>query len=336
MRSLFVWLSLFFFLGCDTAGTPERRETRDPIGTHLELQIEPLVDLYFFVRAQAADVDATPQPGYEEAVDAARAIQDQMGSFGGWGPLDSHVFIVADPGEMVQRFSELAEPYERRGRTLSIRDDAVRLATALGERLPSFTAELWPAREAELNARISYLESAFIPKHREALAFMMDSLGIADPGLTIPMFLVTQTNPPGAMTYYLRGGKPVSVLDVTVGGTDDLLLETLLHEATHTLDRASKDSTSAFDTLRKLLVERGVAAGTDAYHDIPHTLMFVQAGETMRRLYNPEHVAYGDATDLYERSGNAAVVEREVWPRYLDGDLGREEALGQIVESLYP
>ncbi len=120
MRSLFVGLGLVFLLGCGTTGTPEPRETQDRIGTHLELQIEPLVDLYYFVRAQAADSDATPQPGYEEAVDAARAIQDQMGSFGGWGPLDSHVFIAADPGEMVQGFSELAEPYERHGRTLPV------------------------------------------------------------------------------------------------------------------------------------------------------------------------------------------------------------------------
>ena len=74
MRSLFVGLSLLFFIGCGTTGTPEPREAWNPTSTHLELQIDPLVDLYYFVRAQAADSDATPQPGYEEAVDAARAI----------------------------------------------------------------------------------------------------------------------------------------------------------------------------------------------------------------------------------------------------------------------
>jgi hypothetical protein len=38
-------------------------------GTRLELQISPLVDLYFAVRAQAAERDSAPLPAYEVAVD---------------------------------------------------------------------------------------------------------------------------------------------------------------------------------------------------------------------------------------------------------------------------
>ena len=37
--------------------------------------------------------------------------------------------------------------------------------------------------------------------------------------------------------------------------------------------------------------------------------MFVQAEETMRRFFNPDHLAHGDATDLYERTGVTAVVK---------------------------
>jgi hypothetical protein len=165
---------------------------------------------------------------------------------------------------------------------------------------------------------------------------MMQSLAIHDPGITVPVFLVNATNPPGGMTYYLRGGAPVSVIDVTVGGADELLLETILHESSHTLDLASRDSESAFATLRALLEGTGLTRKDDAYHSVPHTLMFVQAEETMRRLFNPDHLAYGDATDLYERMGVTAVVERESWPRYLDGELTRDEALRAIVETLQP
>lgn len=64
--------------------------------------------------------------------------------------------------------------------------------------------------------------------------------------------------------------------------------------------------------------------------------MFVQAEETVRRLFNPDHVAYGDATDLYQRTGATAVVEREIWPRHLDGELSLDEALRRIVESVVP
>ncbi len=305
-------------------------------GTSLELQLSPLVDLYYYVRAQAADADVEPTPGYEAAVEAARAIQQSMGSFGGWGPLDSQVFLAADPEVLVEGFSELPEPYERRGREISIRDDAVRLATAIQAVMPEFTRDLWPDRKAELDRRIAYLETHFMPGHRKALFFMMQSLGIPDLGLTVPVFLVNATNPPGAMTYHLRGGAPACVIDVNVGGAGDLLLETILHESSHTLDMASRDTGSAFATLRSLLEESGLSRRDDAYHTVPHTLMFVQAEETMRRLFNPDHLAYGDATDLYERTGVTAVVERETWPRYLDGELSRDEALRKIVETLEP
>jgi hypothetical protein len=305
-------------------------------GTRLELQISPLVELYFYVRAQAAEVDVEPQPGYEAAVDAARAIQRSLGRFGGWGPLDSQVFVAADAQDLLGGFAELPEPYERRGREISIRDDAVRLATVIQELTPDFTRVLWPARKAELDRRIAYLQTDFMPEHQEALVFMMQSLAIPDPEMTVPVFLVNATNPPGAMTYYLRGGAPVCVIDVNVGGVGDLLLETILHESCHTLDLASRDTGSAFATLRALLKERGLSRNDEAYNTVPHTLMFVQAEETMRRLFNPDHLAYGEATDLYERTGVTAVVEREIWPRYLDGELSRDEALRTIVETLEP
>jgi hypothetical protein len=318
------------------APKPEGAAAGAANGTRLELRTCPLVDLYFYIRAQAADTDLEPSPGHEAAVEAARAIQRSMGSFGGWGPLDTQVFFAADPQELVQGFGELPEPYERRGREISIRDDAVRLATAMQELMPEFTRDQWPERKAELERRITYLDTAFMPKHQEALAFMMQSLAIPDPGITVPVFLVNATNPPGAMTYYLRGGAPGCVIDVNVGGADDLLLETVLHESSHALDLASRDTGSAFAALRGMLEERGLSRADEADHTIPHTLMFVQAEETMRRLFNPGHLAYGDATDLYERTGVTADVEREIWPRYLDGELSRDEALRMIVETLDP
>jgi hypothetical protein len=269
-------------------------------------------------------------------VDAARALQRPLGRFGGWGPLDSQLFLAADASELVDGFAALPEPYERRGRTMSIRDDAVRLATALEELMPGFARDRWPARRAELERQITFLRREFMPRHQEALAFMMRSLAISDPGVTVPVFLVTATNPPGAMTYSLRGGGSASVVEATIGGDHDLLLETILHESSHALDRASRGGGSAFATLRALLEKRGLVPRDDAYHTVPHTLMFVQAEETVRRLFNPDHVAYGEATDLYQRTGATAVVVREIWPRYLDGELTRDEALRRIVESLLP
>ncbi len=310
--------------------------TSDDGATSLTLHIDPLLDLYFTIRAEAAQVDVAPPPGHEAAVDAAREIQESLGSFGGWGPLDTRLFFATGVDQLLAGFAELPEPYNRRGREISIRAPALRLATALQGLLPGFLENEWPERRAALEARVAYLDAEFMPRHREALAYMMESLAILDPGITVPVFLVTATNPPGAMTYFLHGGAPATVIDVEVGGAADLLLETVLHESCHALDMASRDSASAFAVLRGLLEDRDLTRADDAFHTIPHTLMFVQAEETMRRLFNPDHRAYGDVTDLYERTGVTADVEREVWSRFLDGEQAREAALREIVETLDP
>jgi len=151
-----------------------------------------------------------------------------------------------------------------------------------------------------------------------------------------PVFLVTECHPPGASTYFLRGGAPATVLGLAGLERPGLLEETTLHESTHGFDLAVRGGASAFETLRELLEARGVERSDPRYHDVPHTLMFVQAEETIRRLYDPRHVAYGDATDLYQRIGEAAVVERRIWERYLDGELDRDQALRQIVDELVP
>ena len=52
----------------------------------------------------------------------------------------------------------------------------------------------------------------------------------------------------------------------------------------------------------------------DAYHTVPHNLIFVQAEETMRRLLNPEHLAYGDATDLSNNPTTTSVQSRDLPP----------------------
>ncbi len=212
----------------------------------------------------------------------------------------------------------------------------MRLATALRDRLPAYVEGGWRDRGPALEAKVAALEAGFMKRHREALAYMMRSLGIADPGITVPVYLVTATNPPGAMTYFLFGGEQASVIETRAGGSDAILRETVLHEACHALDLASENEGSAFAALRAMLEARGLTRRDRDWHTIPHTLMFVQAEETIRRLFDPGHVAYGDATDLYERTGEIAVVEREIWPRHLDGELTREEALRAIVDRLVP
>jgi hypothetical protein len=134
-------------------------------------------------------------------------------------------------------------------------------------------------------------------------------------------------------------GSPAATTDLLGEGRFSDLEETILHETCHALDLASEGDDDAFTVLRRKLQERGVESRDPRLHDIPHLVMFAQAENTMRRLYDPDHLAYGDTqcgdiAPLYERSGKVAEVVRRLWWEYLDGEIARLEALDRIVDEL--
>jgi hypothetical protein len=56
--------------------------------------------------------------------------------------------------------------------------------------------------------------------------------------------------------------------------------------------------------------------------------MFVQAGETVRRLFDPNHRHYGDARRYYAKALQATQAVKSAWLSYLDGqtyDPGRRQ-----------
>jgi hypothetical protein len=323
----------------DAAATGAPATALAESASRLALRVDPLAELYFAVRAQAAREEQAPLAGHEAAVAAARRIQASLGAFGGWGPLDAELFTAGDAATLLRRFEALPETMRQRGRDVAIRADAVALARELVTLEPRFVAGPWPARRAALEATVAALERDFLPAHRQALAYMASSLGIADPGIEVPVLLVTECHPPGASTYYLgpgeAGGEPASVVAAPAFAAGQLA-ETILHEATHGLDIAARGGESAFGTLRAHLAERGLGPRDRLFHDLPHALMFVQAAETMRRLYAPAHVPYGESSGVYDRLGTADDPVRRLWPQVLDGALARDEALRRMVDELVP
>jgi hypothetical protein len=66
-------------------------------------------------------------------------------------------------------------------------------------------------------------------------------------------------------------------------------------------------------------------------HDFVHTVMFVQAAGSVRRVLDPGHKDYGDVKGYYARVGRAGTVVVPAWRDYLDGKIDREAALARIV-----
>ena len=117
-------------------------------------------------------------------------------------------------------------------------------------------------------------------------------------------------------------------------GSASQLVETILHEATHALDVAGESD--VLDQLRERLERAGIDRTDRLWRDVPHALIFVEAGEVVRRVVDPEHVHYGEAAGAYARIGEAGAVVRRVWTAHLDGEIELESALERIVAEVKP
>lgn len=305
----------------------------------LRLLVEPFPDLYFLVRAQAAGVEEI-EPEMKPIVEAWMPVQEEVGGFGGFWMFDLPGLESRSPQDFKEAFADAREEVpSRAGGTIPVRGPGLAMAEAMADVWPSFRDQRWPQRGARLGDVVTRLEREFLPRHQEALGHMLTSLGIDDPAIEVPTYLVLDAHPPGATTYRSSTG-PVFVLstrDLLGEGRFSDLSETILHEACHVLDLASEGEDDALSTLRRLLVERGV--DRQRADDLTHLVMFAQAENTMRRLFDPEHVAYGDTrrgdiAPLYERWGRAADVVRAAWSDYLDGEITRAAAVERIADEL--
>jgi hypothetical protein len=65
-----------------------------------------------------------------------------------------------------------------------------------------------------------------------------------------------------------------------------------------------------------------------------HTVVFVQAAETVRRRIDPDHRHHGDVRGYYDRVGAVAPPVRRWWTAYLDGAVTRDEALARLAGAV--
>jgi len=90
------------------------------------------------------------------------------------------------------------------------------------------------------------------------------------------------------------------------------------------------------EQLRARLEKQGYTRRHRELRDVPHTLMFVQAGETVRRLIDHAHQHYGVVAGYYPKVERVAAIELPIWKDHLDGKLTREQALERIITEVGP
>lgn len=304
------------------------------VESRLDVRQNPFLDLHLLVRAVAAGTAEPPAlDGFENAVSLVRQI-DESGGDRAWALIDGGLTGCASAEEARAWAGSVRLAAERpNARMVEPTLGAKDLIEALAAVEPAFLEKVWPAHRETLDAATAALGASLMARQAECLADAMTGLGIPDPAIQVPVYLVVHAPPPGGITYRTRAGA-VCIVDVSAHqGT--ALDEAVLHESLHAVDVASAREPTVLNELRTRLRGDGSRPGP-GWRDVPHTVIFAQAAATIRRIIDPRHEDYGITGGYYERVKSAAEAVRPAWAEYLAGTLTRDEAVERIVEMYTP
>ncbi len=297
----------------------------------LRFQFEPLVDLYFLLRTGTDRGEILP-PEWRPALDRMKAAADYLPGGGGLDVLNG---LIAESGSVAELSRVVAGmPSTVAGRA-PVREALEAVADALGMAQPLYAQGIGATRrELVMEATAQRIDRVLVPGERECLTYILSGLELPDRDFEVPVFLVANAPEPGSITG--RSRRLTTACFVSVGAyPGSTLLEVILHEATHALEvAAGPDSGSVLDRLRAGLQAQGVKATDPLMRDVPHTLMFVHSGETVRRALDPTHIDYGDSQGYYAKVPDVASVVRTHWMDQLNGQLSTNMAIDRMVAGV--
>lgn len=299
----------------------------------LEWKTNPLLDLHFLMRSVIDGSASRPElTGILTVIAGVSDIERDLGGPMAWGLLEGALAHT----ETAEQAAALAERLPQRhnlpsGASIEPRACMLRLAELYAKIEPEFREKIWPRHSAAIAAVQKRLAAELEPRLEECFKDLTDRMKIGYSRAAIPVFLVNTAPFPQGFTHLTRGG---AVCIVGVDGLEgSLLYEVILHEAMHALDVGSSRQPTALNDLRRRLIAAGMAPGSPAMRNIVHTLFFVQAGETVRRVVDPNHKHYGDTAGYYAKVPRIIATVRPAWVDYLDAKTSRDDALDAIVKS---
>ncbi len=304
-----------------------------PDASRFEFRTNPLLGLHMYLRAAAGREEAVQLDGAAEAMDALRRVEEALGGPSAWGMVEPIIASSADAPTLqgfVQRLPVSSRL--RDGREIALREPMTAYARALAVVEPAFRKDIWPAHEQAIERAPQRLSATFKGREADCIRHLQDALGMRDPGVVVPVYLVAEAPAPAAFTHRGRGG-PICIVGVDEAD-DGLLAEMVLHELIHALDVTTADQpATALNRLRAALVDAGVQPSDGAHRDLPHTLMFAQAAATVRELLDPGHQAYGEARGYYAKLPEAFAAVAPAWSDRVAGRLDVEQAVTRIVAA---
>jgi hypothetical protein len=182
---------------------------------------------------------------------------------------------------------------------------------------PIYRRAWWPEHRAANRAFKASTQALVDRNGRAALDFVVRAYGLPWPEPGYPVHLVAYAHALG--NYSTTGNLLVMSTNPNPTSRGSLPLEIALHEGMHQWDAAMMG------------MLRAAAPGKPMPTDLPHALIWMTAGEAVRRSVDG-HVPFAEAFGLWSR-GLARLrpaLERH-WLPYLEGAGTREEALAAVV-----
>lgn len=319
-----------------TPGTTDAQpvETEAPAFSRLEVRTNPLLDLHLFTRAVAAgSVPAPAIEGFDAAVGLIKTISESAGDRA-WALIDGGLAgcsTIADARAWSANVDLSANrPNARMAHPTMGADQLIEAYAAIE---PAFLQQIWPEHEKIIRQATDRLRGGLLAKEHDCLADAMTSLGISDPRVNVPMYLVAHAPPPGGITYRTRAGA-VCIVDVSAHA-GAALDEAVLHESLHALDVGATGQNTVLTDLRTRMRGDG-SRPSPGWRDVPHTVIFAQAAATIRKLVDPSHQDYGITGGYYDRVKPAADAVRLVWADYAAGKISRSDAIDRMIKGYVP
>jgi hypothetical protein len=305
----------------------------------LDVRTSPVIELYYEVRARAEKEETAPADDPLAApIALVRALATDLGFFLNWGFLEGHLLDCNDANDLTRAFGDAPESFHVRTpegttREIALRARALEVASALEQAWPAWHEKVWPERESALTAEAARLNELFSGERGEAVwNALCEHLLIDVEPLVVPVYLTTRGPFPGAVTHRAFSGAVSFVALQDVSGS--LLHESILHESLHALDEASTGHATLLERLRARLAEAGFDERDRRSHDAVHTLMFLDAAETVRETLDPAHRDYGDQRDYYSKVQAIADLERPLWRKWIEHDIDADAFLDAITKGM--
>jgi hypothetical protein len=192
---------------------------------------------------------------------------------------------------------------------------------------PIYRKAWWPAHQDANRAWRSRIEALVAQHGRTMLGFITKAYGMEWPSDGYAVHTSGYSNWAGAYSS-IRGVLVISSLDTTQGGIAGL--ETIFHEGMHQWD----------GQVYATLGAQARAVKTTVPVDLPHGLIWVTAGEAVRRV-DPSYVPTVERLGLWKlrSSGAPGPLARlktplvEAWMPYLDGRGTRDDAMRALLEK---